>query len=378
MTTRRVLGNSLLLCVALSLACSGERTTAPATAEVSPSFSRQSASPSARFYAQHNLISDGAVSADHVDAALVNAWGLVASATSPWWVADNGTDSSTLYNGNTGATIALRVGVAGAPTGVVFNGGASFVVTNGTASGPARFIFATEGGTIVGWSPAVAVTRAALAVDNSVAGAVYKGLAIATTAAGDRLYATNFHAGTVDVFDATFHAVPGGFSDAALPPGYAPFGIRNLGGTIYVTYALQDADAHDDVAGVGHGFVDAFDTQGNLLRRVASRGRLNSPWGLAVAPSDFGEFSGNLLVGNFGDGHINAFDLGRFEGTGELVQRGQLHAADGQPLTIDGLWALAFGNGAAAGPTNALFFTAGPFGEQHGLFGKVVTSTVPE
>ncbi len=378
MTTRRLLGNSLALCVALSLACSEERTTAPATADVSPSFSRQSASPSARFYAQHNLVSDGAVSADHVDAALVNAWGLVASATSPWWVADNGTDSSTLYNGNTGATLALRVGVAGAPTGVVFNGGASFVVTNGTASGPARFIFATESGTIVGWSPAVAVTRAALAVDNSVAGAVYKGLAIATTAAGDRLYATNFHAGTVDVFDATFHAVPGGFSDAALPPGYAPFGIRNLGGTIYVTYALQDADAHDDVAGVGHGFVDAFDTQGNLLRRVASRGRLNSPWGLAVAPSDFGEFSGNLLVGNFGDGHINAFDLGRFEGTGELVQRGQLHAADGQPLTIDGLWALAFGNGAAAGPTNALFFTAGPFGEQHGLFGKVVTSTVPD
>ena len=378
MTTRRVLGNSLLLCVALSLACSGERTTAPATADVSPSFSRQSASPSARFYAQHNLISDGAVSADHVDAALVNAWGLVASTTSPWWVADNGTDSSTLYNGNTGATVALRVGVAGAPTGVVFNGGASFVVANGTASGPARFIFATESGTILGWNPGVVGTRAVVAVDNSGAGAVYKGLAIAATAAGDRLYATNFHAGTVDVFDAAFHPVPSGFSDGALPPGYAPFGIRNLGGTIYVTYALQDADQHDDVAGVGHGFVDAFDTQGNLLRRVASRGRLNSPWGLAVAPSDFGEFSGNLLVGNFGDGHIDAFDLGRFEGTGELVQRGQLHAANGQPLTIDGLWALAFGNGAAAGPTNALFFTAGPFGEQHGLFGRVVTSTVPD
>jgi len=378
MTARRLLGNSLVLCAALSLACSGERSTAPATTDMSPSFSLQSASPSSRFYAQHNLVSDGAVSADHMDAALVNAWGLVASATSPWWVADNGTDSSTLYNGNTGATLALRVGVASAPTGVVFNGGASFVVTNGAASGPARFIFATESGAILGWSPAVVGSRAVVAVDNSGAGAVYKGLAIAATAAGDRLYATNFHAGTVDVFDPAFHSVPGGFSDAALPPGYAPFGIRNLGGTIYVTYALQDADAHDDVAGVGHGFVDAFDTQGNLLRRVASRGRLNSPWGLAVAPGDFGEFSGNLLVGNFGDGHINAFDLGRFEGTGELVQRGQLHAADGRPLTIEGLWALAFGNGAAAGPTNALFFTAGPFGEQHGLFGKVVTSTVPD
>jgi len=378
MTARRLLGNSLVLCAALSLACSGERSTAPATPDMSPSFSRQSASPSARFYAQHNLVSDGAVSADHVDAALVNAWGLVASTTSPWWVADNGTDSSTLYNGNTGATVALRVGVAGAPTGVVFNGGASFVVANGTASGPARFIFATESGTILGWNPAVAPTRAVVAVDNSAAGAVYKGLAIAATAAGDRLYATNFHAGTVDVFDAAFHPVPSGFSDAALPSGYAPFGIRNLGGTIYVTYALQDADREDDVAGVGHGFVDAFDTQGNLLRRVASRGRLNSPWGLAVAPSDFGEFSGNLLVGNFGDGHINALDLGRFEGTGALLQRGQLHAADGQPLTIDGLWAIAFGNGAAAGPTNALFFTAGPFGEQDGLFGKLVTATVPD
>src|SRR6266576_3740687 len=377
MTTRRLLSNSLALCVALSLACSEERTTAPATADVSPSFSRQSASPSARFYAQHNLISDGAVSADHVDAALVNAWGLVASATSPWWVADNGTDSSTLYNGNTGATLALRVGVASAPTGVVFNGGASFVVTNGAASGPARFIFATESGAILGWNPAVVGSRAVVAVDNSGAGAVYKGLAITATAGGDRLYATNFHAGTVDVFDAAFHPVPGGFSDAALPPGYAPFGIRNLGGTIYVTYALQDADQHDDVAGVGHGFVDAFDTQGNLLRRVASRGRLNSPWGLAVAPSDFGAVSGGLLVGNFGDGHINAFDPHRFQGNGQLRQQGQLHAADGRPIAIDGLWALAFGNGAAAGPTNALFFTAGPFGEQHGLFGKLVVTSPP-
>jgi uncharacterized protein (TIGR03118 family) len=378
MLGRRHLGNSLGLCAALSLACSGERSTAPATADLSPSFSRQSAVGSARFYAQHNMVSDGAVPADHVDAALVNAWGLVASATSPWWVSDNGTDSSTLYNGNTGATLALRVGVAGAPTGVVFNGGSSFVVMNGTASGAARFIFATEGGTIAGWNPGVAPRQAVVAVDSSASGAVYKGLAIAATAAGDRLYATNFHAGTVDVFDAAFHSVPGGFSDPVLPPGYAPFGIRNLGGTIYVTYALQDADAHDDVAGVGHGFVDAFDTEGHLLRRVASRGRLNSPWGLALAPSDFGEFSGDLLVGNFGDGHINAFDLGSLEGTGELRPLGQLHAAGGQPLAIDGLWAIAFGNGAAAGPTNALFFTAGPFGEQHGLFGNIIAAAVPD
>ncbi len=348
MVTRRLFWAPVAVLGALSLACdAGERGTAPSL--TSPSFSLR-AGPSS-FYEQHNLVSDGAVPADLVDAALVNAWGLVASATSPWWVADNGTDSSTLYNGSTGAKLSLRVSVPSAPTGVVFNGGTGFVVTSGSASGAARFIFATEEGTILGWSPSVAPTLAVVAVDNSAGGAVYKGLAIASTAAGDRLYATNFHAATVDVFDAAFHSVPGGFADPALPSRYAPFGIRNLGSTIYVTYALQDADKHDDVAGVGHGFVDAFDTEGNLLRRVASTGRLNSPWGLAVAPTDFGTFSGNLLV--------------------------QLHAADGPPITIDGLWAIAFGNGAAAGPTNALFFTAGPFGEEHGLFGKLVATAAP-
>ena len=373
MAAHRIVGAPLAIFGLLSLACVAERSIAPSL--TSASFSLQSA-PS-RFYEQHNLVSDGAVPADLVDAALVNAWGLVASGTSPWWVADNGADLSTLYNGNTGAKQALTVSVPGAPTGVVFNGGTGFAVSNGTATAPARFIFATEEGTILGWSPAVALTQAVVAVDNSAGGAVYKGLAIASTAAGDRLYAANFHAGTVDVFDAGFHPVSAGFSDVALPSGYAPFGIRNLGGTIYVTYALQDADKKDDVAGVGHGFVNAFDTDGHLLRRVASRGRLNSPWGLALAPADFGQFGGNLLVGNFGDGHINAFDLQRFEANGELQERGQLHAANGPPVTIDGLWALAFGNGASAGPTNALFFTAGPFDEEHGLFGKLVVTSPP-
>src|SRR5256886_8723267 len=169
MTVRYLLGNSLVLCAALSLACSGERSTAPTTTDVSPSFSQQSASRSTRFYAQHNLVSDGAVPADHVDPALVNAWGLVASTTSPWWVADNGTDSSTLYNGNTGATLALRVGVAGAPTGAVFNGGSSFVVRNGPAPGPARFFFSTDSGTIPGWNPAVRGTTAAGPAPNTTA-----------------------------------------------------------------------------------------------------------------------------------------------------------------------------------------------------------------
>ncbi len=339
------------------------------SADVQPAISR--------FYRQHNLVSDGAVPADLVDPALVNAWGLVASATSPWWVADNGTALSTLYNGSTGAKLSLTVSVPGAPTGIVFNGGAAFVVARGTAHAPARFIFASEDGTISGWNPGVAPTSAVIAVDNSASGAVYKGLAIASTTAGDRLYATNFHAGTVDVFDASFHPVPGGFTDPGLPDGYAPFGIRSLGGVIYVTYGLQDADRHDDVAGQGHGFVDAFDDAGNLLRRVASRGRLNSPWGLAIAPADFGKFSGNLLVGNFGDGHVNAFDLDGSRGNGELQQRGQLHTADGQPIAIDGLWAIAFGNGAAAGPGDVLFFTAGPFHEEHGLFGELTAVGPP-
>src|SRR2546426_9098750 len=373
MAAHRIVRAPLAIFGLLSLGCVGERSVAPPLPSVS--LSLQSA-PS-RFYEQHNVVSDGAVPADLVDAALVNAWGLVASATSPWWIADNGSDVSTLYNGNTGAKLALTVSVPSAPTGVVFNGGTGFAVSRGTAAAPARFIFATEQGTVLGWSPTVAATQAVVAVDNSAGGAVYKGLAIASTTAGDRLYATHFHAGTVDVFDAAFHPVSAGFSDATLPPGYAPFGIRNLGGTIYVTYALQDADKHDDIAGVGHGFVNAFDPGGHLLHRVASRGRLNSPCGLALAPADFGQFGGDLLVGNFGDGHINAFDPEHFQGNGELQERGQLHAANGAPVAIDGLWALAFGNGAGAGPTNALFFTAGPFGEEHGLFGKLVATSPP-
>src|SRR5712691_11806691 len=336
----------------------------------------------ARFYKQHNLVSDGVVPADLVDPNLVNAWGLVSSPTSPWWIADNGTGKSTLYNVGTG-TIPLIVTVPGtggqqsAPTGLVFNGGTGFVVDNGAGTSPALFIFASEDGTIAGFRGVPVV----LAVDNSASGAVYKGLAIDSPTAGNFLYATNFHAGTVDVFDSHFNPVhiPGAFTDPTLPEGYAPCGIQNIGGTIYVTYALQDAAKHDDVPGEGHGFVNAFDTAGHLLRRVASRGKLNSPWGLALAPSDFGFFSDDLLVGNFGNGRIHAFDPAKLNGQGEFQHRGPLHAADGPPIEIDGLWALAFGKGALAnGPTNTLFFTAGPFDEQHGLFGSLVVSPPPD
>src|SRR5881628_2976000 len=204
----------------------------------------------AQFYTQHNLVSDGFVPADHPDPNMVNAWGLVSGPTTPWWIADNGSGRTTLYNVGTGAIQAIFTvpgagGQQGTPTGVVFNGGTGFVVTNSGGTSPARFVFAAEDGTISGFRGAPLV----IAVDNSASGAVYKGLAIASTTTGDFLYATNFHAGTVDVF-----------TDPDLPAGYAPFGIRNIGGTIYVTYALQDADKHDDVPGEGHGFVNAFDT----------------------------------------------------------------------------------------------------------------------
>jgi uncharacterized protein (TIGR03118 family) len=350
------------LCAALFVACAEERTVAPSV--TAPSFSSQGAF---RFYKQHNLLSDLAGVADKVDPNLVNAWGLVSGPATPWWISDNGTGRSTLYSVGT-ATIPAVFVVPGA------GGGQS--APTGIGTSPARFIFASEDGTISGFRGAPIV----IAVDSSASGAVYKGLAIASTATGDMLYATNFHAGRVEVFDGHFHSIQltGAFTDPTLPAGYAPFGIQNIGGIIYVTYALQDADAHDDVAGEGHGFVNAFDTNGNLIRRVASRDNLNSPWGLALAPADFGAFSNDLLVGNFGDGRVHAFDSATLDGNGEFQHRGPLLSAAGGPLAIDGLWALSFGKGPAAnGPTSTLFFTAGPGGEQHGLFGTLVVAARP-
>jgi uncharacterized protein (TIGR03118 family) len=312
-------------------------------------------------YVQHNLVSDGAVSADHTDTNLVNAWGLTSLPGSPWWVADNETDVSTIYRAD-GTTARPAVGVPAAPTGAVSNTGSSFVV----GSGPALFLFATEEGKILGWNISLGTT-AQVVVDRSGADAIYKGLAIA----GDRLYATDFHNGQVDVFDGSFAKVnvAGAFVDSKIPAGFAPFGIQNIGGHIFVTYAKQDADREDDVAGQGLGFVDEFDTSGALLARVASHGQLNSPWGLAMAPADFGRFGGDLLVGNFGDGEISAFEP-QLDGTFELV--GQLRTSERKVLAIDGLWALQFGKGTANnGPTDTLFFTAGPDDESHGLFGTI-------
>ncbi len=264
-------------------------------------------------------------------------------------------------------------GTTAAPTGNVFNGTSGFVVSTANGSGPSLFIFATEDGTISGWNPSADLTHAILEVDRSTVGlgAVYKGLAIASNASGTFIYATNFRFGTVEMFDSSFHLV-GSFTDPKLAntcpePNqcYAPFGIQTINGNLYVTFALQNAAKHDDVAGPAHGFVDVFDTSGNLLQRLISHGRLNSPWGLALAPVDFGLFSNALLVGNFGDGRINAYDLN----TGEFL--GQLRDQVNHPITIDDLWALRFGNDASAGLHNELFFTAGINDEADGLFGKL-------
>ena len=352
-----------------------------------PAAFARASSGSQGFYQQTNLVSDIAGVAKFTDSNLVNPWGLSHSPTSPWWISDNGAGVSTLYKGD-GTAVPLVVtipppagspaGTTAAPTGNIFNAVNStnpddFVVSKGGKSGPSLFIFATEDGTISGWNPNVKPTNAILAVDRSTvgAGAVYKGLTFGRSNGSDFIYATNFRFGSVEQFDANFHLVRS-FTDKKLAntcplPNqcYAPFGIQNIGGKLFVTFALQDAAHHDDASGAGHGFVDVFDTNGNLLQRLISHGHLNSPWGLALAPSNFGQFSKALLVGDFGDGLINAYD----PNSGAFL--GQLTNKRGAAIVIDGLWGLAFGNGASAGETDELFFTAGIGGEAHGLFGKI-------
>lgn len=324
----------------------------------------------AAVYTVHPLVSDSsATSAPATDTALVNSWGLTAGPTTPWWSANNGTGTSTLYSG-AGAKIALTVAVPGAPTGTVFNGSATdFSVSQGGKSGAAKFLFATQAGTILGWTPAVNAATAVVGVDRSSSAAVYTGLATAN----DRLYATDFHNGRVDVFDASFNPVTttGGFKDPKIAKGFAPFGVQALGGNIFVTYAQQDAAKHADVPVPGHAYVDEFTPDGQLVAHVVNSGQknapLNAPWGLALAPAGFGSFGGDLLVGNFGNGRISAYT----QRGSSWVYKGQLRAGDGTPITIDGLWAIAFGNGAAAGPTNSLYFLSGPSGGQHGLYGSI-------
>lgn len=332
-------------------------------------------------YEQTNLVSDLPGVARVTDPNLVNSWGITFGSNTPFWIADNGTGLATTYNGNgqiqpTVVTIPLPPGStssAAAPTGIVFNSTNEFVVSEHGKSGAARFIFATEDGTISGWNPDVDRKNALLVADNSEMGAVYKGLASGSSEGRDLLFATNFHAGVVDVFDAQFHFLRAqSFTDRDLPEGFAPFGIRNIDGLLYVTFAKQDAAKHDDVAGPGNGFVDIFDTDGHLLKRLIAHGVLNSPWGLTLTPSDFGPFSNDLLVGNFGDSTINAFNPqnGKFLGT-IRDKRGNPLGIGNNPPGSKGLWGLIFGNGRQAGDTHTLFFTSGINDEANGLFASI-------
>ena len=327
--------------------------------------------PTASVYAATSLVSDVAqLPAAHTDANLVNAWGLAFNPRGYVWVAANGTAKSTLYDGN-GVPQALVVDTPAAPTGIVFNGTQDFKLSRNGVTAASPFIFASESGSISAWSPSVSPTSALVAYDGgaggSGGGSVYKGLAISAHAGANYLYAADFHNGRVDVFDASFAkvALPGAFSDPGLPAGYAPFGIQAIGERIYVAYAKREASGDDEQAGAGLGVVNVFDSGGNLIRRLVNGGALNAPWGMALAPADFGSASNMLLIGNFGDGKINAYDPATGAAVGALAQ------ADGTPLAIDGLWGIGFGNGLNSQPLNVLFYAAGPNDETHGRYRRI-------
>jgi uncharacterized protein (TIGR03118 family) len=327
-------------------------------------------------YTATNLVSNGGVPAPHTDLNLRNGWGVAFNPAGFVWVANNGSGTSTLYDGN-GVPQSLVVALpsatgvgAGNPTGIVYNGSADFAVSKGARRGASIFLFANEDGSISGWSPSVDGTNAIRAVTPGADAPIYKGLAIAANADGNHLYAADFKHARVDVFDKSFApvAVAGGFVDATLPAGYAPFGIQAIQGKLIVTYARQVAGSGDEKDGAGLGFVDEFDADGRLIHRVASHKGLNAPWGIAFAPSNFGPFSGMLLVGNFGDGTIAAF-------TTSAKFAGYLNRPDGSRLVIPGLWGMQFGNGLLSQPTNTLFFAAGPNDEADGVYGSIRAAT---
>jgi uncharacterized protein (TIGR03118 family) len=338
-------------------------------------------------YIRTDLVSNLKNLVQPADPNLQNAWGVASTPGGALWVADNNDGLSTLYDGN-GVKVNLTVTIplpagrtappAAAPTGLVWNPTTAFTITAGAVTAPATFIFDTEDGTISAWNPTVVPvaggkSTATLVIDNSGKGAVYKGLAFGTNVRGNFLFATNFAAGTVEVYDKTFAltTLDGSFSDPDIPAGFAPFGIHNIDNNLYVTYAKQNAQKNDVIAGAGLGFVDVFTTDGVLIKRFASRGTLNAPWGVARATADFGQFSGDILIGNFGEegnfaGWINAFSGGN---DNDFV--GPLQDATGKPISIDGLWSIFFGtflNSVA----DTLYFTAGPNQQTNGLFGKIV------
>ena len=324
----------------------------------------------AQHYTRTDLTADTA-GLPNMDPNLVNAWGMSRGTGSPWWISDNGTGLTTLYDA-TGLAQSLIVTVASpnggtsAPTGTVFNAfNGAFEVAAGQRS---IFLFATEDGTISGWNPNVNLGSTIIEIDNSKSGASYKGLAIGMTSGGARIYATNFAAGTVEVYDSKFRRINrnSGFTDEKLPVNYAPFGIQNVGGNIVVTYAKRLPGQEDEQHGPGLGYVNVYDLTGKLLLRLQHNSTMNAPWGIAQAPGDFGAFSHRLIVANFGDGFLHAYNAvsGKHEG--------QLLDANGAPIWIDGLWAISFGgNSTSNGMLNELYFTAGPNDESNGLLGKL-------
>jgi uncharacterized protein (TIGR03118 family) len=328
-------------------------------------------------YIPHNLVSDQPGIAPLQDPNLVNAWGLALSPTTGnFWIADNGKDLATVYGGDlAGSPLtknSLEVTIPdGAPTGQVFNSTTSdFNVTDGTNTDQALFIFASEAGDVTGWSPNVPPSSTAAQTGfHATDGAVFKGLALAADNGHNFLYVADFHNGKIVVLDSSFNpaTLGGNFTDPNLPTGFAPFNVASINGQLFVSYAKQDSAAHDDVKGAGNGFIDVFTTDGVFVKRLVSQGKLNSPWGMVLATSDFGDFSNDLLVGNFGNGKINAYDAttGDFKGT--------LATSPKHSVVIDGLWGLAFGNG-TTGDANTLYFTAGPNDESHGLFGKITAN----
>jgi len=330
-------------------------------------------SPAQNAFVQRNLVSNIPGLAAVTDTNLVNPWGISFSASSAFWISDNGSGLSTLYN-SAGTPLSLIVtippptGQSGhaAPTGTIANSVPGFY---GTGTSTAHFIFATEDGTISAWSSG---TNAVLKVDYSVSNAVFKGLAAGTVGGTNYIYATDFHNGQVDTFDTNYQpvALAGTFTDTNLPAGYAPFGIQNLNNRLYVTFALQDADKHDDVHGPGNGYVDIFDTSGRLVQPLITKSVLNSPWGVAWAPVGFGAYGGDLLIGNFGDGRINVFN----PTTGAWLGALQI-STNGAPFEEPGLWGIAFGNGQSGGDAHTLYFTAGINDESDGLFGSITAVT---
>jgi uncharacterized protein (TIGR03118 family) len=319
------------------------------------------------------LTSDQTGTAPNIDPNLINPWGISFSSTGDFWVSDNNAGVSTLYN-STGVpnslvvTIPSATGVGlGTPTGTVFNSTTGFVVTQNGKSGPASFLFDSEDGVITGWDPSVNPTVAVIAVNNSSSSAVYKAMELANNGTANFLYVCNFFSAKVEVYDSTFKpaTLSGSFTDPHLPAGYAPHNIRNINGQLYVAYAKQNATKTDAVLGKGLGIVNVFDLNGNFIKRFAMKGTLNAPWGLAVGTANFGTFSNDILIGNLGDGTVNAFD----PTSGAFL--GQLSNAAGKPLKISGLWGLMFGNGGMGGLKDTLYFTSGPSAYAHGRFGSI-------